>query len=329
MNDQAATAPSPPSAREALTPQALAMLQAIDQAGSFAGAARSLGMVPSALTYRVRQIEEALDVLLFDRSSRRARPTAAGAELLRASDSLLEAVDAITHQVRSVATGWESRLTIAVDNIVSKDALFDLCADFYALHPATRLRLRDEVLSGGLDAVAEGRADLAIGVPDHVDLPDVHSRALGDLRMVFAVAPGHPLARAREPLSDKLLRRHRAVAVADSTVRGAGLTFGLFDGQEVLTVASMQDKLHAQMRALGSGFLPECMARPHIETGALVERRTERALRQVRPHYAWRLPDGKHPGRALQWWLDRLDSPRTRAALLAHGGARQPAHASR
>ena len=39
-------------------------------------------MVPSALTYRVRQIEDALDVLLFDRSSRQARLTAAGTALL-------------------------------------------------------------------------------------------------------------------------------------------------------------------------------------------------------------------------------------------------------
>jgi hypothetical protein len=50
------------------------MLQVIAEAGSFAAAARHLGLVPSALTYRVRQIEDALDVLLFDRSARQARP---------------------------------------------------------------------------------------------------------------------------------------------------------------------------------------------------------------------------------------------------------------
>jgi molybdenum-dependent DNA-binding transcriptional regulator ModE len=57
------------SPRDVLTPDALAMLQRIAEAGSFAAAARTAGMVPSALTYRVRQIEDALDVLLFDRSS--------------------------------------------------------------------------------------------------------------------------------------------------------------------------------------------------------------------------------------------------------------------
>lgn len=66
-----------------LTTDALEMLQRIAESGSFAAAARASGMVPSALTYRVRQIEDALDVLLFDRSSRQARLTEAGQELIR------------------------------------------------------------------------------------------------------------------------------------------------------------------------------------------------------------------------------------------------------
>ena len=44
------------NARDSLTPDALGMLQTIASAGSFAAAARALGMVPSALSYRVRHI---------------------------------------------------------------------------------------------------------------------------------------------------------------------------------------------------------------------------------------------------------------------------------
>ena len=58
--------------RHALTPDALQMMDTIARTGSFAEAARELGKVPSALTYSVRQLEEALDVLLFDRSELRA-----------------------------------------------------------------------------------------------------------------------------------------------------------------------------------------------------------------------------------------------------------------
>jgi len=66
------------ASRNVLTPEALAMMDVIARTGSFAAAARELGKVPSALTYNVRQLEDALDVLLFDRRSRQARLTAAG-----------------------------------------------------------------------------------------------------------------------------------------------------------------------------------------------------------------------------------------------------------
>src|SRR5512141_214440 len=103
--------------RDVLTPDALALIETIASAGSFAAAARSLNVVPSALTYRVRQIEDALDVLLFDRSSRQARLTEAGAELLREGARLLVDIDAVANRVKRVATGWEPQLTLAVDSI--------------------------------------------------------------------------------------------------------------------------------------------------------------------------------------------------------------------
>ena len=83
-----------PDRLHALTPDALAMIDAIARSGSFAAAARELGRVPSALTYSVRQLEDALDVLLFDRSSRQAQFTTAGRELLHEGRRLLQEMNA-------------------------------------------------------------------------------------------------------------------------------------------------------------------------------------------------------------------------------------------
>jgi len=303
--------------RDVLTPDALSMLQAIAKAGSFAAAAREMGMVPSALTYRVRQIEDALDVLLFDRSSRQARMTEAGAELLREGGRLLTEIDAVANRVKRVATGWESQFTIAVDTIISKTTMMELCEAFYALCPPTQIRLRDETLSGTLETLTSGQADLAIGTgPDSNNVSGVQGKVLGSAHFVYVVAPHHPLASAPEPLSDELIQRHRAVAVADSIQRGSGLTFGIFSGQEVFTVASMRDKLEAHLRGLGGGHLPIGMAQRHIDAGHLVVKQTERAKRIVTVHYAWRSAKAQSQGRAMQWWLAQLESPATRAALL-------------
>jgi molybdate transport repressor ModE-like protein len=305
------------TARDFLTPDALAMLQKIAEAGSFAAAARDMGMVPSALTYRVRQIEDALDVLLYDRSSRQAKLTAAGAELLREGARLLEEIDAVANRVKRVATGWEPQLTIAVDTVISKPVMMELCENFFSQSPPTRIRLREETLSGTLEALTTGQADLAIGVgPDSARTAGVHSKPMGNISFVYAVAPHHPLAAAPEPLSDDLIQKHRAVAVADSIQRGAGQTFGLLSGQDVFTVPTMHAKLDAQLRGLGGGNVPRCMANAYIETGRLVVKKTERPQRTVPLHYAWRQSKSIHQGRALQWWLTQLESETTRTALL-------------
>ena len=193
----------------------------------------------------------------------------------------------------------------------------ELCEAFYALSPPTQIRLRDETLSGVMEALTSGQADLAIGAgPDSNNVSGVQSKPLGSTHFVFAVAPHHPLAKAEEPLSDEVIQRHRAVAVADSIQRGSGLTFGIFSGQEVFTVASMKDKLEAQLRGMGGGNLPIGMASRYVETGRLVVKKTERAKRLVTVHYAWRGGQGKTQGRAMQWWLAQLESAATRTALL-------------
>ena len=303
-------------ARDVLTPDALAMLQTIAASGSFAAAARAVDLVPSALTYRVRLIEDALDVLLFDRSSRQARLTVAGAELLREGARLLEEIDAVANRVKRVATGWEPQLTIAVDGIIAKATVLELCDSFFALGSPTRIRLRDETLSGTLVALTSGQADLALGVAESTTHSGIHGRPLGEVAFVYAVAPHHPLASAPEPRKDELVRQHRAVAVADSIARGTGMTFGLLGGQDVFTVATMKDKLDAQLRGLGGGFVPEGMARAYIEAGRLVVRAMERPQRTMRVNYAWRSIAKSEQGRALTWWLSQLESPTTRAALL-------------
>lgn len=305
--------------RSVLTPDALAMLQTIAKSGSFAAAARASNMVPSALTYRVRQMEDALDVLLFDRSSRQARLTEAGAELLREGARLLADIDAVANRVKRVATGWESQLTIAVDSIISRAAVMELCQAFLSLSPPTRLKLRDETLSGTLEALSSGQADLALGVlMDASTTVGLHREPLGGVHFVFAVAPHHPLAKAPEPLSDEAVRQHRAVAVADSIQRGGGLTIGLLAGQDVFTVTGMPAKLDAQLRGLGVGFLPTSLAQPDIDSGRLVAMRVERSERQIHVSYAWRKSGRPGQGRALQWWLAQLKSPVTRAALLGY-----------
>ena len=305
--------------RAALSPENLHLIDTVARLGSMAAAARDLGLVPSALTYRVRQIEDALDVLLFDRSARRARLTDAGSELLRSGEYLMRELDAVAQRVKRIATGWEPELGIAADAIVARDTLFEMVERFYSLGAPTRLRIRSETLSGTWEALQAGQADLALGVvADITPTPGLQLAPLGEVDFVFAVAPHHPLAKRPTPLTDLELQNHRVVAVADSTQKGQGVTVGLLPGQDVLTVPTMQHKLEAQLRGLGCGFLPAPLAQPYTDSGRLVIKTVNRPRRLVRLGYAWRDQAPGGSGRALKWWLERLESPVTRQALIGN-----------
>ncbi|CBJ37374.1 LysR substrate-binding domain-containing protein [Ralstonia pseudosolanacearum] len=297
----------------ALSLESLEVLDAIERKGSFAAAAHELGKVPSALTYVVRKLEDDLDVLLFDRRRHRAELTPAGRALLDEGRHLLQAADELARRVKRLATGWEATLTIVMDDLVHFRALMPVIQDFYIENTATRLRFCREVLAGSWDALLSGRADLLIGPAHIAPVQGVQTRPLGEIPFVFAVAAHHPLAQLEEPLPASAIARHRIVAVGDTSRNLPPRTVGIMAGQDTLVVPAMADKVQAQIRGLGCGWLPRPLAQPYLDSGVLVAKATVEDRRAGNFQIAWRT---NMRGKALQWWVDKLEDPRLAQALL-------------
>jgi DNA-binding transcriptional LysR family regulator len=299
-----------------LSLDALLVLDAIARKGSFAAAAEELHRVPSAITYTVQKLEQDLDVQLFDRSGHRARLTRAGEELLREGRHLLRAATDIECRVQRIAKGWETELRIAYNDIIPGERLCPVISEFYREGAGTRLRLSAEILEGCWDALFSGRADLVIGAPSEIPPePGVATRPFGELEFVFAIAPNHPLAEAPEPLAVSDILQHRIVVAADSSRNLPPRSVGLSNGQDTLTVPTMQAKLETQAAGLGVGFLPINMAAPAIAAGRLVRKQVdEESPKATRMSLAWRPRDA---GKGLKWWLEKLEDPSVRQAILA------------
>jgi len=299
-----------------LTLDALQVMDAIERKGSFAAAAADLHRVPSALTYTVQKLEQDLDVVLFDRSGHRARLTPAGQELMQEGRQLLRAAGELECRVKRVATGWETELRIALDIMIPAVQLFALIEDFYEQESGTRIRLMHEVLAGTWDALVSGRAELALGVSGEVPPGGGYAiRMLGYKDFVFAVAPEHPLAALPDPLKHEQILAHRAVAVGDSSRNLRPRSVGLLTGQDVLTVPDLESKVAAQAAGLGCGYLPTHAAAPLLKTGRLVLKEVEEIKPAGNLYYAWR---SREKGKALHWFLKRLESQEVRAALLRY-----------
>jgi DNA-binding transcriptional LysR family regulator len=298
-----------------LSLEALQVLDAIDRKGSFAAAAEDLHRVPSAVTYSIRQLEQSLGVELFDRRGHRAVLTEAGAELLSQGRELLRAAADLECRVQQVARGWESELRIAVDTVISVERILRLVGEFYEQKSGTRVRLLHEVLGGVWDALAAPRADLAIGASG--DAPAGRSyatRVLGRLELVFVAAPFHPIVKEPRPLGDATIQKYRAVSVADSSRILAPRTMNLLTGQDVLTVSSMREKAAAHVAGLGVGFLPRPLAEHEAQAGRLVILPVSAGNRSGDIAVAWRPGE---EGKALKWFVKRLEDPLVAAELLS------------
>ncbi len=298
-----------------LTLESLQVLDAIDRRGSFAAAAEEMHRVPSAITYSIQQLEEALNVLLFDRRGHRAKLTEAGRELLEEGRQLLRAAADLECRVRQLAKGWEAELRIAVTTLVGLEKLYGIVAEFYEENTGTRLRLLQEVLGGTWDAMSSGRADLAIDTSGIIPTGGAYTaRPLGRFDMLLVAAPFHPLAKAKPPITEAMLLEHRAVSIADSSRLLPPRTAGLLSGQDVLTVATLESKVAAHVAGLGVGWLPRWIAEREAWAGRLVILEPEAPRPPVEIIVAWR-PSAA--GRAVKWFVKRLEDPLVAASLMS------------
>lgn len=289
-----------------LSLEALLILDALDRHGTFAAAAARLFKTASALSYTVQKMESDLNIKLLDRSGHRATFTPTGRLMLEKGRVLLRAVSELEQQAQYVESGWESKLTISVDASVPFSLLTPLIDRFYAGHHHTQLLFRQDVLAGCWEALSYGNADIVFGaVQEPVTRSGIQYRSIGWLEYVFAIAPNHPLASLPEPLLREQIRQHRAVVVHDTSRHRAGADLRVLDEQQMLSVHDFNAKVQAQIAGLGCGFLPRYLAAPHLESGALIERRLDTETRHDEAFMAW---NENATGNAAMWWRENLQN---------------------
>jgi DNA-binding transcriptional LysR family regulator len=296
-----------------LTLEAFEILDAIDRKGSFSAAGEVLHKVPSTVSYTVGKIEGDLGVALFRRNGPRIEITNAGKELLREGRLLLDAVDSLECRVKRVASGWESEFRVAVDSLVPTDVLVSLIGEFTKVADATTLRLSEGALTGTWEALLDARADLVIAAGRGPSGGGFRSQEIAQLEFGFFVAPFHPLAKARGPLSEGELREHIAVVVADSARRLPLRSVGLLSGQPMVVVPNMRSKVRLLLEGLGAGYLPTVCAEQAVAAGSLVRKEVENPREPDSLSVAWR---GGEEGNALAWWTEKMADPSAGKSLL-------------
>ncbi|WP_108484773.1 LysR family transcriptional regulator [Oceaniglobus ichthyenteri] len=173
----------------------LRAIHAIWAEGSFARAANRLGVVPSALSDAVRQIEEIIGVPLFDRRQRPPHPTPIGLEFLVETGPHLAALDRATERLRAAADLDRGRLRLGASPSAISSIVAPALLRFRTAHPAIEITLDDDIAERLAQKVSQGDLDLAIAGPGEVPGDLVQTELARD-PFVLACRRDHPLARS-------------------------------------------------------------------------------------------------------------------------------------
>ncbi|SET47935.1 LysR family transcriptional regulator [Thorsellia anophelis] len=257
------------SKKPQLSLEALRIIDAIDRFGSFAAAANHLHKVPSAITYSVQKLEEELDTMIFDRSGYKTQFTKAGLFLLEQGRLILDTADELGETVQSIASGWESQLTIVCEVVYASHMLYPFVHKLNEVSK-TQLTIQTEVLSGAFEALRSGRADVLIAVdsPEH-DVIELNKKKIKTLDVVYVANPEHPIFSEQNPSDEITREKFQSVVIADTASHYTTLTRHVLPKQPRLVVSSLYEKRLALLQGLGVATMPFYFIKDDINSGRL------------------------------------------------------------
>jgi len=259
--------------RNPITIEVLETLDAIDRRGSFAKAAEELNKATSAVSYAVQKLEEQLAIALFRRQGRRSVLTPAGRLMLAEGREILQTTARLANKAKEVATGWEPRISIAIEFHKSYPLCFGALHEFLEEHPTIEIDICECVLNGGWEALELGRVDLVIGAPGPVPLQKGYRAVpMADADLVPVIAPHHSLASlaSNSDTLEATLPKLRRIISHDTSFVNIKRSEGLSSDGQNFYVQNNEQKVEAIMAGIGIGHLPRQRIQQHLDSGALI-----------------------------------------------------------
>ncbi|HSH43890.1 MAG TPA: LysR family transcriptional regulator [Arenicellales bacterium] len=251
-------------------------LAAVVDHGGYARAAEALDKSQSTISHHIQRLEERLGTRVLRLEGRRAVLTDIGEVVLRRARFLLTEAGEIEQVARTLASGVEAEVHIAVDTIFPNRIILPAFQAFFSEFPHTRLELHETVITGIAERLRSGTIQIAI-------TPRVPQGWIGDhllnLEFVCVAHPDHPLHRLGRRVTEDDLRRHRQLVVRESDPRRETNPASLLSEQRLI-VSTMGTRIQALCQGLGFAWSPRLKIIRELESGLLKPLPLERGQRR-------------------------------------------------
>src|SRR5882724_7458323 len=271
---------------------------AVAREHSFTKAAAKLGVSQPALSYRIRGLEARLGIRLLTRSTRSVSPTEAGERLIMTVGNQFEEIQTELEALTELRDKPAGTIRITATANAADTVLLPKLAKFLPQYPDIKVEI---TVDYGLADIVAQRYDAGVRSGEQVAKDMIAVRIGPDMRMAVVGAPSY-FAKRPAPKKPQDLTDHNCINLRTPTYGGLyAWEFEKGDrelkvrveGQLVLNGTSQM--LDAALAGLGLAYVPEDLARPHLDKDLL-----KRVLED------WCLP---YPGYHLYYPSRRQSSP--------------------
>ena len=293
--------------------EAMSLLLAAVEAGSFSAAARRLGTPLATVSRKVSELEGHLGTRLLTRTGRRLALTDAGRTYVEAARRIVEQVEEAERAAAGEYAAPRGELTVTAPIAFGRLYVLPVVLDFLKAYPEIDVRLS---LSDRLVHLLEDHIDVAVRIGDLADSNLIATR-VGAIRPIVCASPGYLAARGT-PLHPRDLAQHDVITF-EGLAAGVGWTMG--EGAPPpaalharLSVTTAEAAIDAAIAGIGVTRVLSYQAAGALGSGALVA-----ILREFEPP-GWPVHlvhAGQGPlPQKLRAFLD-FAAPRLRATLAA------------
>lgn len=250
----------------------LAAFAAVAEERSFTQAAARLGVSQSALSHRMRGLEQRLGVQLLARTTRSVSTTAAGAALLQELAPALERIEQSLMKVQRQQQRPAGRIRLVLSRTAAHLVLMPKLRAFVQTYPEIVLDVTTS--NDPVDLVA-GEYDAGIQIGEFIQRDMIAVRVTGDMRLAV-VGSAEYFQTHSIPQSPRDLKDHACIGFR---FRSGLYRWEFEKGRRALTVQPQGPLVFDESElviktvedGIGIGMAMEAMVQERIASGALVQ----------------------------------------------------------
>ena len=135
----------------------------VAQCKSFSKAADELFMTQSAISQSIKQLENSLNISLFQRTFKGVELTEAGNVLYKCTSSAMELLDTGLLKLKALQDLEEGELKIGASDTITSHFLLQKLEKFHELYPNIKIQVINRVTYETIELLKNGKIDIAFG----------------------------------------------------------------------------------------------------------------------------------------------------------------------